>query len=224
MIKFKDIFNFLTGQTNRNETLLLAVERGDVVGVDGALKKGASPDAGEGDSFGPALTRAAATGNLAIVKLLVEAGAKIDAQNYTRRTALHEAIWHLKSPVALYLLEQGAKTDTRDRPGKTPLQDAIDNDLKRLALALIDKGADTGALDDKGNDTMRALIERRGWNDVAQAIDDRAARLKHEAEQAAIAVEQERAAFEQAISKVGTLQAPVVAGRTASFTKHRHSL
>ncbi len=224
MIKFKDIFNFLTGQTNRNETLLLAVARGDAAGVDSALKKGASSDAGEGDSFGHALTRAAAAGNLAIVKLLVEAGAKIDAQNYTGRTALHESIWHLKSPVALYLLEQGAKTDTRDRPGKTPLQDAIDNDLKPLALALIDKSADTGALDDKGNDTMRALIERRGWHDVAQAIDDRSARLKHEAEQAAIAVEQERAAFEQAISEVGTLKAPVVAGRTASFAKHRHSL
>ncbi len=224
MMKFKDIFNFLTGQTNRNETLLLAVARGDVVGVGTALSRGASPDAGMDESFGHALTRAAAAGNLDIVKLLVEAGAKIDAQNYTGRTALHEAVWHLKSPVALYLLEKAAKTDTRDRPGKTPLQDAIDNDLKPLALALIDKGADTDALDDKKNDTMRALIERRGWTDVAQAIDDRAARLRHNAEQAAIAVEQERAAFEQAISEVGTLKAPVVAGRTASFTKHRHSL
>jgi ankyrin repeat protein len=224
MIKFKDIFNFLTGQTNRDETLLLAVERSDVAGVANALKKGASPDAGIGDSFGHALTRAAATGELAIVTLLIEAGAKIDAQNYTGRTALHESIWHLKSPVALYLLDHGATTDTRDRPGKTPLQEAIDNDLKPLALALIDKGADSDALDDKKNDTMRALIERRGWSDVAQAIDDRAARLKHEAAQAAIAVEQERAAFEQAISEVGTLKAPVVASRTASFAKHRHSL
>lgn len=223
-MKFKDIFNFLTGQTSRDETLLLAVERGDVAGVQSALKKGASPDAGTGESFGHALTRAAATGSLEIVKLLVEAGAKIDAQNYTCRTALHESIWHLKSPVALYLLEQGANTDSRDRPGKTPLQDAIDNDLKPLALALIDKGADTDALDDKKNDTMRALIERRGWRDVAQAIDDRAARLTREAEQAAIAVEQERAAFEQAISEVGTLKAPVVAARTATFAKHRHSL
>lgn len=224
MMKFKDIFNFLTGQTNRNETLLLAVARGDVSGVQTALARGTSPDAGMGESFGHALTRAATNGNLDIVKLLVEAGAKIDVQNYTGRTALHESIWHLKAPVALYLLEQGAKTDTRDRPGKTPLQDAIDNDLKPLAVALIDKGADTDARDDKGNDTMRALIERRGWDDVAQAIDDRAARLNHEAEQAAIAVEQERAAFEQAISEVGTLKAPVVAGRTASFSKHRQSL
>jgi ankyrin repeat protein len=224
MMKLKDIFNFLTGQTGRDETLLLAVERSDVAGVRNALAKGASPDAGTGESFGHALTRAAATGSLAIVKLLVEAGAKIDAQNYTGRTALHESIWHLKSPVALYLLEQGAKTDTRDRPGKTPLQDAIDNELKPLALALIDKGADTDALDDKKNDTMRALIERRGWMDVAQAIDDRNARLRHEAEQAAIALEQERAAFERAISEVGTLKAPVVAGRTASFAKHRQSL
>lgn len=223
-MKFKDIFNFLTGRTNRDEALLLAVERGDVVGVKTALAGGASPDAGAGESFGHALTRAAANGSLDIVTLLVDAGAKIDAQNYTGRTALHEAIWHLKSPVALYLLEKGAVTETRDRPGKTPLQDAIDNDLKPLAFALIEKGADTDALDDKKNDTMRALIERRGWWDVAQAIDDRAARLKHEAEQAAIAIEQERAAFEQAISEVGTLKAPVVAGRTASFTKHRHSL
>ena len=224
MIKFKDIFNFLTGQTGRNETLLLAVERGDVAGVERALKHGASPDAGSGDSHGHALTRAAAIGRLDIVKLLVEAGAKIDTQNYTGRTALHESIWHLKLPIAQYLLEKGAKTNTRDRPGKTPLQEAIDNDQKPQAFALIDKGADTDALDDKKNDTMRALIERRGWTDVAQAIDDRAARLKLEAEQAAIAIERERAAFEQAISEVGTLKSPVVAGRTASFAKHRQSL
>ncbi len=223
MIKLKDIFNFLTGQTNRNETLLLAVERGDVAGVQTALNRGASPDAGAGDSHGHALTRAAALGNLDIVKLLVEAGAKIDTQNYTGRTALHESIWHLKQPVAQYLLEKGAETNTRDRPGKTPLQDAIDYDLKPIALALIGKGADTDAADKYG-DTMRTFIERRGWTDVAQAIDHRAARLKHEAEQAAIAIERERAAFEQAISEVGTVKSPVVAGRTASFTKHRQSL
>lgn len=223
-MKLKDIFNFLASQTSRNEKLLLAVERSDVAGVAKALKNGASADAGMGQSFGHALTRAAAVGSLDIVKLLVGARAQINVQNYTGRTALHEAIWHLKPAVALYLLEQGAKTDTRDRSAKTPLQDAIDNDLKPLALALIGKGADTDALDDKKNDTMRALIERRGWTDVAQAIDDRNVRLKHEAEQAAIAVEQERAAFEQAISEVGTLKAPVVAGRTASFAKHRQSL
>ncbi len=223
MIKFKDIFNFLTGQTNRNETLLLAVERSDVAGVASALARGASADAGTGDSHGTALTRAAAIGSLEIVTLLVDAGAKIDTQNYTGRTALHESIWHLKQPVARYLLEKGAETNTRDRPGKTPLQDAIDNDLKPLALALVDKGADTDAADKYG-DTMRTFMERRGWTDVVQAIDDRAARLKHEAEQAAIAIEQERAAFEQAINDVGTVKSPVVAGRTASFSKHRQSL
>ena len=217
----RELFNRLFKRSD--DALLQAAEAGDPARVRQLLNRGAWPDSGLATTHGSALIRAARAGHLEIVKMLVTAGADIDAQNYTRRSALHEAVWHLHGDVAQYLIGQGAIVETRDRPGKTPLGDAIGNEMKDVALLLARHGASADTPDEKG-ETLRPGMIAIGWDDVVQAIDDRTARLAREAEEKAAALREAKAALNAALDKVGTVTAPVVASATASFRKHRQTL
>jgi uncharacterized protein len=101
-------------------------------------------------------------GHLEAAKLLVEAGARIDAPDPNGITPLIMAITNNHLGVARFLAEQGANVKTADWYGRTPLwaavemrnldmrSDAIDNGVDRAAAlaliaALIDKGADVNA-------------------------------------------------------------------------------
>lgn len=101
-------------------------------------------------------------GNLDAAKLLVEAGARINAPDPNGITPLIMAVTNNHLPVAQFLAEQGADVKAADWYGRTPLWAAVEMrnlDLRsgaadngvdraaalRLIATLIDKGADVNA-------------------------------------------------------------------------------
>jgi ankyrin repeat protein len=111
--------------------LSLAASLGRVADVrrfvrpDGTLAPGAKvgseatvPDATIIDQ---AFRLACGAGNLEIVKILVEAGARLDSVDIEGFTGLHRAAWNDHVDVTRYLIERGAPLDAKTVYGGTPL-------------------------------------------------------------------------------------------------------
>ena len=99
-------------------------------------------------------------GHSDVVKVLVEKGANINAQDEDGQTALHlangrepiEEYFYLK--VITCLIENGANVNVQDKNGNTPLHNSLNNaniagDLK-IPKLLIKKGANIEATNNKG--------------------------------------------------------------------------
>jgi hypothetical protein len=92
------------------ESMVRAIDRGDAQSVQKLIGQGAAvDDTGRDDSPGdPPITTAAAKGNLAIVDVLLKAGANPNACCCSCITALHRAIEGGHSSIVTRLLEGGA--------------------------------------------------------------------------------------------------------------------
>ena len=69
----------------------------------------------------PPLAGAAIKGDLAMVKLLLEAGAQLDGASFDGRTALMMAAMFNRTEIVDYLLAQGADPHAKDANGVTAL-------------------------------------------------------------------------------------------------------
>ncbi len=87
---------------------------------------------------------------IAIVKLLVEAGADINAGDLGGDNSLMAAIRRQNEEVAEFLIEAGANVNSRDVSGTTPLHYAILTSQIDLARFLVNAGADPSAKDCEG--------------------------------------------------------------------------
>ena len=68
-----------------------------------------------------AFLEACAAGHLAIVEILVLAGARLDSRDVVAMTGLHRATWHDRLDVARYLISRGAPLHAKTVYGGTPL-------------------------------------------------------------------------------------------------------
>lgn len=130
------------------------------------------------------LHRAAKSGNLSAVKVLLELGAKANERNGSGETPLFHAIGKIQVDIVTALLAAGADPNAKTRGGQRPLAALIvetwrddeevrrerpsrEPDLLRIASALITAGA---RLDDVGsdgdNDRTTALERASGRNQV----------------------------------------------------------
>jgi ankyrin repeat protein len=69
-------------------------------------------------------------GHIAIVKMLLDHGADVHAQNNRGMTALMYAAWNKHAAIVQTLLAHGARLDTKDQDGWTALQYAKDTRLQ----------------------------------------------------------------------------------------------
>jgi hypothetical protein len=90
-----------------SEELLEAASRGDLPGVERALKRGAQVDA-KGPHGNTALNEAAQLGHTDIVKRLLEAGAYLENKGGTHMTPLMNAACHGHFDIVPLLIEKGA--------------------------------------------------------------------------------------------------------------------
>jgi ankyrin repeat protein len=160
----------LATATANGADIFQAIRNGDIAAVRAALtretleardQRGATP-----------LMHAAAFGNFATLKLLVEAGAEVNARSASEATAL---LWCARDPEkARFLIEHGANVNARSMQGMTALKVAAlrPGGSETVAL-LLAKGAD---VNDQGGpinastlylaafagevDTIRVLLEK----------------------------------------------------------------
>ena len=136
-------------QQHTQPDIVSLAKKGDVEGMTLALHKGAAVDAK--DKYGEtALHIAALFGRESIAKLLLKAGAAVDAKgpDPKRVTPLHIATRNGDQPMAKLLLENGAAVDAKyEIDYETPLHVASHKQDLPMAKLLLENGA---AVDAKG--------------------------------------------------------------------------
>ncbi len=144
---------------HRNETaLFVAAElgRGDITRL--MLGKGADANAVEQEnrtsSFTVAmstigrntvLVKAAQSGHADVVRILLDAGARLDVRGFMGKTALFWAVERGHAAAAQALLERKADPNIKDVSGLTPLMVAAANGSSRVAELLLKNKADVNA-------------------------------------------------------------------------------
>jgi ankyrin repeat protein len=112
--------DMLLGLGARSDDLHDAVNAGDVARVQALIAAGA--DVNALNLTGTPLHLAAATGQLMIAEMLVNAGADLEAECVpTGVRPLHTAAIHNRTEAAQFLVDRGADMEAPDAHGKTPL-------------------------------------------------------------------------------------------------------
>ena len=140
-----------------NMTLSYAVVRGDDASVKvllGVPTIDVNAPAGDGR---PPLVAASEGGFAKVVQLLIDAKAKLEAQDKAGRTALFAAASAGKTDVVDALIKAGAQVNARGPGGKTPLIIAAENGQKDVVDLLIKAKADLTAKDDATNTALSVI-------------------------------------------------------------------
>jgi ankyrin repeat protein len=138
-------------QDSNGETpLFWAVASGKVKAAETLLKNGANVNATNAFGSTPLLTSARDTESPELMKLLIQAGAGVNARDSQGENALHKLAWfgYPQSNVetAQLLLDAGADITARNKEGKTPLEVLLDNSMRNSDLVkLYRKYADKAA-------------------------------------------------------------------------------
>ena len=112
--------------------------------MDSAISKG------DAYSYGWTVLRSAAyNGHTETAKMLIEAGADVNAKNSSEQTALHLAALRGHTEIAKMLIEAGADLNAKDNNGWTVLRSAAYNARTETVKMLIEAGADLSCLSGK---------------------------------------------------------------------------
>ena len=134
--------------------LINAVLKGDAREVRKLLGRRANPNARQTDSTATtALGLAAPSGNLEIVKLLVEAGANLEDGNALKQTPLLLATLNDRADVIATLVQSGAKVDSTQYSNMTALMLATVMGHTNSMRMLLRVGADVNARASSSPDT-----------------------------------------------------------------------
>jgi ankyrin repeat protein len=116
------------------------------------------------------LMHAAAFGSLDTLRLLLDAGANVNAKSYAGATAL---MWAASQPDKVRLLvERGADVNLASEAGRTALQLAAmsggSSDTVRLLLS---KGANAKAVDKLGQTVLQAAVQGTDFGSITQIVE-----------------------------------------------------
>lgn len=136
-----------------------AALQGDATALSRLLREGG--DANEQNQEGTALHCAVGIGDVSIVQLLIEHGARVDAVDSNGWTPLHRATWRGDFEVARCLIDAGANLGIRDSlRGMTPIDMAREKRDSQLVGLLGARPASTQS----GGATQTALgAKRKPW-------------------------------------------------------------
>jgi len=155
-------------QTTRGDSgetvLMIGAMAGDAGVLQRLLAYGADPNVTDDVRGQTALMWAAAEGHPEAARVLVDAGAKIDARSSTGITPLMFAIRAGHISTTLALLDLGADLKALAPDGTTNLGLAIFNAHWELASALLDRGADANTNDPRGRPLHLVAFMRRAEN------------------------------------------------------------
>ncbi|KAI0144132.1 hypothetical protein F4776DRAFT_661226 [Hypoxylon sp. NC0597] len=125
---------------------------------------------------GSAVHWAVRGGNRAVVQMLLDNGADIEAKDEMLSTPLFEAVYRNHEDVIRFLLENGADINARNGNGQTALQVAADRGYGTIVDLLLQKGAGPESMNEfcwgllvwaiqrEREDLVRLLLYRNGCN------------------------------------------------------------
>ena len=128
--------------------LWTACKEGNLERVRQLIQDGRDVNTTIGDRFGTTpLICAAVWGHVQVVGELIRAGARVNAKDNSKQTALHWASWGGHSSVVTTLIEAGANLNEQDEDGMTPFIEAADRGHVQVVGELIRAGARVNAKD-----------------------------------------------------------------------------
>lgn len=151
----------LVTMAERQAALFRAIDEEQTEFVEQLLQCGADPNT---HYLGIApLSRAAKQGNCDITKSLLNAGARINAQDRKGLTAIHSAAWAHQNDVVVLLAESGADVNLADcsdyAHAPTPLFNVVADNNESLARILISMGANVNYRNITGKTPLSLAIE-----------------------------------------------------------------
>lgn len=175
---------------DKGETpLCLAVIGGHVPTISALLSHNAQIEARTKKGLTPLLCARenVSTSRINAMRILLSAGANLDAQDENGDTALHQAVSLSRPDWVKFLLSFTPTLELRNNIGETPLLRAIDfsplsyaEKILETVQLLLDAGADTKATDDKGQTAVLIAIkaialkigfEERYWRVYVDLVD-----------------------------------------------------
>ena len=159
----------VSGDKKKGPPLIQAVQAGDLKKAQKLIANGA--DANQTDDVGfPALSIAASRGDETMTKLLLGAGANVNARSATLHdTALARAAQTGNGPTVHVLLAAGANVDDRDGSGWTPLFSAALKGDAEIVETLLSAGADVNARSSNGWTALKEA-QMRGHENIARRL------------------------------------------------------
>ncbi|CAD7700161.1 unnamed protein product [Ostreobium quekettii] len=121
------------------------------------------------------LHRAAQGGHTAVVELILDAGASVDAVDQSGCTPLHWAVQYGHTATAELLLSRDASVDAADQFGYTPLHRAAQYEHSASAELLLDRDAPVDAMDQVFGYTPLHRAAQGGHRSVVVLLLDRRA-------------------------------------------------
>ena len=146
---FSALSNFSSKQTTQIQTLF------------------PTSDGNSNNQNGNPLIDAVHRGDKKAVERLLEAGAKINAQNQDGETALLVAARRGRKELVEFLIKWGADVNIKDREGETALMLATKCRNKELVAVLVGGGADINLKDKYGN----TALMKAAWVEHTEIID-----------------------------------------------------
>ena len=122
------------------------------------------------------LRYAAWSGHEAVVRLLFDHGAEVDAQDEDETTALMAAADSGHEAVVRLLLDRGADVDAQDKNGRTALMWAANSGHEAVVRLLLDRGVDVDAQDKNGRTALMWAADS-GHEAVVRLLLDRGAEV-----------------------------------------------
>lgn len=160
-------------QGGRRRGLLQAVQGGNVQGVRNALRMGGDPDSRyrpqQRDTEDTALMIAARSGDLDVVRQLIEAGADMNHRNNQQYTALMLAARNGHVDVVRLLVDARADVHHHNHQRDTALMLAAQNGHFHVVRRLVDAHADVNHHNHQG-DTALMLAAMNGHRNVVRRL------------------------------------------------------